>query len=103
MRVEHGKIERSFRLTEKLKLHGMATRDVTVAANGVLYLHGTVCGNLNVEADGTAFVDGTVVGSVVNDGGHVEIRGSVGRVVKQSGTTQVDPDAHVNGRSYGAG
>jgi hypothetical protein len=64
MVVEHGKIERSFSLTDELELHGMATRDVTVAANGVLRLHGTISGNLTVEAGGRAFAYGTVVGAV---------------------------------------
>ena len=74
----------------------------TVVAKGVLYLHGMVCGNLNVEPEGAAFVDGTVVGTVVNAGGHVEIRGAVGQIVEQSGTTQINAKALVNGLRYRA-
>jgi hypothetical protein len=98
MVVENGKIERSFCLTEELELHGMATRDVTVAANGVLHLHGMISGNLAVEAGGRAFVHGTVVGAVINNGGYIEIEGSVGQIVENGGNTRVSASAHVSGR-----
>jgi autotransporter passenger strand-loop-strand repeat protein len=57
-----------------------------------------ISGNLTVEAGGQAFVHGTVAGTVINNGGRVEIEGSVGQVIDNGGTTRVSANAQVSSR-----
>jgi hypothetical protein len=60
--IETGKIKNSFSLSDELELRGIAERDVTVSADGVLRLTGIVAGTMRVEAGGREFVNGTVSG-----------------------------------------
>jgi hypothetical protein len=96
MKTEHGKIGDTI-LNDKLILHGMCTGHLIVEAGGTLYLHGMCTGPLEVRAGGVAYIYGTCTKSVTNNGGSLEVFGTVNGVLDTvSGVTRVDPKAIVN-------
>lgn len=60
-----------------------------VTSGGSFVLSGVINGDLTVERGGSAVVRGTVNGSVINNGGTVEIRGTVVRVQANGGETTI--------------
>jgi hypothetical protein len=100
VREEHGKVEGDLLVTENLDLHGMVTRNVTVANGATLLLHGMICGDLVLEKGGNVDLFGTVGGDVTNHGGILRIYGVVsGDLYRLAGTTEIQPDAKVGGIS----
>ena len=94
----NGKIEGDKTIHRDLSLSGMITGSATVAQGIVFELRGTVIGNLVVERDALVHVYGTVCGDATNNGGHLNVFGTImGRVFKRSGATHVDARAIVAG------
>ena len=60
-----------------------------VMSGGSFVLSGVSNGDLTVDRGGSAVVSGTVNGSVINNGGTVEIRGTVTRLQANGGETTV--------------
>jgi hypothetical protein len=78
----------------------MVVGNVTVTPGVTLELSGTVIGGVNLEPSSRAFLRGTVNGDVTNQGGGLEVWGSVkGRIYRNGGTTVVHPNAIVKGES----
>ncbi|PWB29818.1 hypothetical protein DCO49_00150 [Stenotrophomonas sp. SPM] len=98
MRAEKKKIEGDLTLTDGLALYGQASGNIVVTNGGELHLYG-VCGrNLTVQEGGKAIIYGMVSGHVVNDGGYLQVLGTiVGSLRSPSGNTEVNPNASVIG------
>lgn len=100
MNTEHGKLEGDIEISSELKLHGMITGNAIVKNGGVLHLHGMVSRNLIVEPGGIANIPGMVSGDAINKGGELYISGTiVGRLVKEAGITNVEPNAAIGSGS----
>lgn len=98
MRIVHNKLEGDFILDDELALHGQATGNVVVSQGGILHLHGMCSRDLTVNRGGRAIIHGMVCGNVVNDGGEVEILGTIiGTLQGLSDAARVDPKASVRG------
>jgi cytoskeletal protein CcmA (bactofilin family) len=83
MKVEEGKIEGDITVDEEFQLNGIISGNITVVTGGSLILHGTCLGNLVIERDALANIHGTVVGDVENQGGKLEVHGTVdGNIVE---------------------
>lgn len=96
MVIERGKIEGDTEVTYELELRGMITGDAIIKDGGVLHLRGMVCRDLVVEEGGKVFLRGMVSGNTINNGGELEIWGTVvGRLMKNSGVTRVHPEAAI--------
>lgn len=81
---------------EDTQLNGMIVGKATVSENTLLELNGMVVGNLVLEKASTVYLYGMVVGDVVNEGGHLEVFGTVnGKVVRKNGKTLIDSKAVV--------
>ncbi len=63
------------------RLTGMVRGDATIPSGRKVEIKGMVTGDLKVAAGASVEIDGMVIGTVINDGGYVNIRGMVGRVV----------------------
>ena len=100
MRKLDGKIEGPFCIEEDTAMHGMITVGAVVRGGVKLVLHGMVTGDLMVESNARVVIHGMVNGVVINDGGRVEIFGTVDAVADRSpdAITIIDPVAHVRGR-----
>jgi cytoskeletal protein CcmA (bactofilin family) len=87
-------------IDEDLTVRGMITVGAVLRSGVKLVLYGMITGDLVVEAKARAIIHGMVNGVVYNDGGRIEIFGSVDAVVDRSAeaVTIVDPAAHVKGR-----
>ena len=93
-----GKIEGPFVIDRDMQIYGMVTVAATVEPGCTLRLHGMVTGDLTVKPGGTAYVHGMVNGAVINEGGNVEVHGTVDRVVDTGTTTTfIHPDSRVRG------
>lgn len=96
MDVIHDKIEGPFVIDRDLRIHGMITKQATVASGRTLHLHGMVTGDLIVRPGATAIIHGMVNGTVRNEGGQVEIYGKADRIVDTGSTrTHVDGQARI--------
>ncbi len=96
MRVIRDKIEGETVLSEDTQLHGMITGSTIVSKNTVLQLHGVIIGNLILKAGATTYLHGMVIGDVINEGGHLEVFGTIkGKVIRKDGETIVDLKAMV--------
>jgi len=96
MRSENKKIEGDLTLTDGLALYGQASGNIVVANGGELHLHGVCRRNLTVQEGGKAIIYGMVSGHVVNDGGYLQVLGTiVGSLRSPSGDTEVNPNASV--------
>ena len=95
MKIEHGKIDGDLIIEDSLELHGMVTGNIQVLRDSTLFLHGTCCKNLIIKAGGAAKVHGMVSGNVNNEGGKLDVFGTVIGSVSTSvdGSTYVDPNA----------
>jgi hypothetical protein len=96
MRTERGTIEGDIRLTEEIAISGMVTGNISVLAGGVLHLSGMCVKNVHVLTGGFARLSGMVNGDVINEGGSLEVHGTVhGSVRTVNGQTVVSPGAIV--------
>lgn len=96
MYIENKMIEGDIDVSSPLTLHGMAKGNVTVVNGGILHLHGMCLKNLYVKSGGAAIVYGMVNGDVANDGGVLEVHGTVqGAVNTIQGQTTISPKAIV--------
>lgn len=96
MEVHHGKIEGPFVVDRDMTVHGMITVAAIVESGCTLRLHGMVTGDLTVRPGATAYVHGMVNGTVLNEGGGVEVYGTVDRVIDaNAATTFIHPNARV--------
>ena len=103
MKQVSGMINGDYTVHGKLDLTGMVSGTVRVASDGSFHLHGTVTKDLILETGSRAALDGTVTGNVINRGGRLELRGSVGGSVRhESGETLISPKALVEGGISGA-
>ena len=98
MRVVSQRLEGPVTIDESISMRGMITGHATISA-GHFILHGVVTGDLIVKAGARATIYGQVYGTVLNDGGQVEIEGSVGALADTSplSRTLVSREAVVNG------
>ena len=85
-------------IEEDLSLDGMIAGDATVQRGVTLELGGMITGNLNVEPGARAIIRGMVNGLIRNQGGYIEIFGTVGGVADLSpdGRIVFHPGASVN-------
>jgi hypothetical protein len=96
MRSEHGRIDGDIEVKDDLALHGMATGNISVVSGGMLHLHGMCVKNVIIQSGGSAKLHGMVNGDVINEGGTLEVQGTVqGAVRTISGKTVVSPAAVV--------
>lgn len=96
MRAESGKIEGDFEVKDDFALHGMVTGSIVVISGGILSLHGMCVKNVIVRSGGTAKLYGMVNGDAINEGGSLEVHGTVSGAVRTiNGTTVVSPSAVV--------
>ena len=100
MREMNDKVVGPFVIDEDLTVRGMITAGAILRSRVQLVLHGMVTGDLVVEAKARAIIHGMVNGVIYNDGGRVEIFGTIDAVVDRSpeAVTIIDPVAHVKGR-----
>lgn len=100
MRAVNDKIEGPLLIDEDLAVHGMITAGAVVRTGRKLVLHGMITGDLVIEPKARVIIHGMVNGVVINDGGRVEIFGTVDAVADRSAdaVTIIDPVAHVKGR-----
>jgi hypothetical protein len=92
-----GKIEGDTRFKEDTRLTGMVTGSATVESRVTLELGGTIGKTLRLLPGSTVYLRGTVH-DVVNDGGHLEVWGTIGGLLlENSGHTVVHRDAMVSG------
>ena len=77
MKIEYGKLEGNQAINSEFKLHGIITGDANVLEGGILYLHGIISGNLIVETGATAILNGMVSCKVTNNGGTLQIYGTI--------------------------
>lgn len=84
MEIHGGKIEGPFTIDRDLTIHGMVVGRTTVRSGCKLVLHGMVTSDLVIEPGAYAMVHGTVNGTVINNGGNVEIHGTVDAVADTS-------------------
>lgn len=97
MKIENGKIEGDFVVSDQFTLNGMITGTTTVAPGATFQLHGMCCGDLVVSGGATAVLFGIVVGNLVNKG-VVELRGVIqGNVFSKGAHFQRSPSSVVNG------
>ena len=82
-----------------LSIKGIVNGDITIQSGGTLILHGIANGNILVSPLSTAEIYGTATNSIVNKG-HVCIYGIVDTLINQSGTTDINNGAFVNGIQY---
>lgn len=96
MIIERGKIEDDIELDNELVLHGMVNGNVRVVDGEILVLNGMCSQNLVIEEGGRVYLHGTTVGNVHNNGGYLEVYGTInGYLRTESGNTQIDPDADI--------
>ena len=96
MKVIRDKVEGNIVLSEDTQLHGMIVGSVMVSKDSVLQLHGMIIGSLTLREESTVYLHGTVIGDVINEGGHLQVFGTVkGKVVRKDGETIVDSKAMV--------
>jgi cytoskeletal protein CcmA (bactofilin family) len=95
MKFERRTIAGDIRLDFDLTLYGTVTGSVTVVEDGFLLLYGTCNQNVILENKSKAYIYGTVVGNALNNGGYLEIYGTINGFVKTSneGNTKIDPYA----------
>lgn len=93
MKTFHKTHEGNLRLAEDIELFGLVTGSVTVPSGICLLLYGGISGDLIVEQTAEATVHGTVGGSLINNGGEVQVFGTVGRILDGTGRTRVEPNA----------
>lgn len=89
-----GIIEEPLEIADRSSIYGLATRTVTVNGRGILRLYGILVGDLVVQPGGMAFIYGTVDGTAVNNGGAIEIHGTVNRVAGST-PAKLEPGAVV--------
>ena len=96
MKTEYGKIEGDIEITSGIELRGMIKGNAIVKKGGVLILYGMVSKNVVIEEGAVVNILGMVSGDVINRGGDLNISGTiVGNLFKESGTTQVAPNAAI--------
>lgn len=96
MKVIHNKVVGNTVITEDTRFHGTYEGQVTVKENKTLVLHGMIVGSLYLEDRSDVKVHGTVSKDIINQGGNLEIFGTVnGRIFNNSGTIFIDPNAKV--------
>jgi cytoskeletal protein CcmA (bactofilin family) len=96
MRVVTQKMEADTRIDCDTELRGMIVGNVVVSPGTVLVLHGMIVGTLTLEKDSNVYLHGMVVGDAANNGGDLQLRGTVtGTVSSLSGNTVVDQNARV--------
>lgn len=96
MRTEQGKIEGDLEVKEPFTLLGMVTGNISVVNGGVLHLHGMCAKSVVVRSGGIAKLHGMVSGDALNNGGSLDVQGTVhGAVRTISGTTVISPNAVV--------
>lgn len=99
MHVVQGKIARNLLLEEDTEIRGMVIGNVSVAKGVSLKLTGMVNGHINCRPGSEVVINGTVNGDVTNEGGSLQIYGTInGTVDGFRGLTQVDVGAHINDR-----
>jgi hypothetical protein len=67
---------------------------VAIMSGGKLFLYGLMTGNLHIADTGSAFIHGAVDGTVINNGGYVEVFGTIGKAAG-FGATHIAPSARV--------
>ncbi len=67
-----------YRLEGKRTFRGMIGGNATVAAGADVTIAGMIGGDLIVEQGARVTVKGLVGGRIINNGGHVDVRGTVG-------------------------
>lgn len=98
MQTQRRQIEGNLTLRDSLALYGQVTRDIVVAAGGDLHLYGICARNLTVQEGGKAVIRGMVCGQALNDGGDLQVLGTiVGSLRTSSGNTEVNSSASVLG------
>lgn len=105
MKAVHDKIDGPFLIKEDTALHGMATGGAVVRGGVRFVLHGMITGDLVIEPKARAIIHGMVNGAILNDGGRVELFGTVDAVADRSpdAVTVIDPVARIRGRREGRG
>ena len=94
MRLFNDKIEGNTSINEDTQLNGMIVGDTTVLENTMFELNGMIVGNLIIKKSSTVYLYGTVTRDVVNEGGRLEVFGTVnGKVFRKDGDTLVDSRA----------
>jgi cytoskeletal protein CcmA (bactofilin family) len=78
MRTSNQEIDGDIVINYPFQFHGMIKGNATVVSGGNFVLHGTCCRNLLVKPGSIVHVHGTIIGNVFNDGGQLEIYGTVG-------------------------
>jgi hypothetical protein len=96
MRVVSNVINDALVVDDEIQINGVATNNIAVVAGGILHLCGICVKDIHVGAGGTAKLMGMVNGNVVNDGGILEVLGTVhGSVSTLRGQTTVSSHAVV--------
>ncbi len=86
-------------LSEDAEIRGMVPGKIYVRPNVLLQLFGIVSGGVTVEKGGRAELRGIVLGNAVNQGGVLEVYGTVNGdiITSDSGKTTIDKNAVVHG------
>ena len=90
----YDKIEKDLLIDSELMIFGMIVGHVIIKKNGILVLNGTITKDLILEEGSRCDLYGTVSGNVINKGGILQVNGRIyGTLSKESGFTQIDPNA----------
>lgn len=92
-----GKHEGDLILSSDVIVHGMICGNLIVTNGFLAEVRGMVTDHVTVEQGGTLILRGMATEGITNNGGHVEIYGTVNGGVREiAGTTIVAPGAVVN-------
>lgn len=92
-----GKHEGDLMLSSDVVIRGMVCGNLIVPSGVKAQVPGMVTKRITVESGGVLILRGMASGGVTNNGGYIEIYGMVnGGLIEISGTTKVDPEAHIN-------
>lgn len=83
-------------IDQDTQLTGMIVGKTIVSGSVSMIINGMINGDLILESGSYAYVHGIVNGDIVNNGGNLEIFGTVnGKVIRKDGQTTVDTNAIV--------
>ncbi|GEM_PF-868861 len=84
-------------ISEDTLLSGIVNGSITVAENTIFNLSGILNGRLFLKEKATVYLSGMVSGDIVNNGGYLEISGTInGNIIRQQGQIIVKPEAIIN-------
>ncbi|WP_034878747.1 hypothetical protein [Enterococcus casseliflavus] len=77
----------------RFQLFGIVNGDIEIRDKSICEIYGIVTGTIKILDDTNVRIDGTVTGAVYNDGGTLNIYGTIERFFDISGITNIHENA----------